>query len=151
MALHQVVEKHKATILGQEITYTNKYIKYTKGTSHSYKPPPGLISYASSLFKYTFEHPYLGPTLHIAKGKKYLLPMWKEVHPKTTYNDIDWVKPTEIEVKEKGTFKFESSSAPGTFYIVRQNGFKLSCNCPGVWRAKDRRCKHIKEVEKKIK
>jgi hypothetical protein len=26
----------------------------------------------------------------------------------------------------------------------------LKCNCPGTWRAKDRRCKHIKEVEKEL-
>ena len=25
------------------------------------------------------------------------------------------------------------------------------CTCPGTWRAKDRRCKHIKALEEKIK
>jgi hypothetical protein len=27
---------------------------------------------------------------------------------------------------------------------------KLKCNCPGTWRAKDIRCKHIKEVEQEL-
>jgi len=34
MALHRIIEKHKVSILGQEITYTNKFLKYTKGTSY---------------------------------------------------------------------------------------------------------------------
>jgi len=28
---------------------------------------------------------------------------------------------------------------------------KIHCNCPGTWRAKDRRCKHIKAMELKVK
>ena len=46
-------------------------------------------------------------------------------------------------------FEFKSSSSD-SIYKVRQNGDKLKCDCPGTWRAKDRRCKHIKEVEKKL-
>jgi hypothetical protein len=44
---------------------------------------------------------------------------------------------------------FESSSGDG-FYQVIENMGKLKCNCPGTWRAKDRRCKHIKEVEQEL-
>ena len=81
-------------------------------------------------------------------GQKYIIPLWIKVHPKTTYSDINWIKPEVKKIEpEKNTWKFESSSAPGTFYIVKQSGLKLSCNCPGVWRSKDRRCKHIKQVE----
>jgi len=150
MALHQIIEKHKVSILGQEITYTNQFIKHTEGTSYGIKPQSSLISHTSKLFKYNYEHPYIGPTLHVVNGKKYLLPMWKEVHPQTTYNDINWIKPTKKEPIEKNTWKFESSSAPGIFYIVRQSGLKLVCNCSGFYRSKIRKCKHVLQVEKEV-
>jgi len=152
MALHQVIEKHKVNILGQEIIYTNKFLKYTEKTSYGFKPSSSLISHASKLFKYTHEHSYLPPTLIVLNGQKYIMPSWQKVHPETTYNDIEWIKPAKVEAPvEKNTWKFESSSDPGHFYTVRQNGLKLTCNCSGFWRAKDRRCKHVKEVEQKIK
>jgi hypothetical protein len=153
MALHKIIEKHKVSILGQEITYTNNFLKHIEGTSYGIKPQSSLISYSSKLFKYDYVHPYLGPTLQVVDGKKYLLPMWKEVHPQTTYNDINWIKPESKKVEpEKNTWKFESSSAPGTFYIVRQSGLTLTCNCSGFYRAKDRNkaCKHVQEVRKQL-
>ena len=34
--------------------------------------------------------------------------------------------------------------------VEREDGsFVYSCTCPGSWRAKDKRCKHIKELEKR--
>jgi hypothetical protein len=148
MALHKIIQKHKVTILGQEITYTNQFIKHTEGTSYGFKPSSSLIGSSSQLFKYDYEHPILAPTLYESKGQKYIIPSWIKVHPKTTYSDINWIKPEVKKIEpEKNSWKFESSSAPGTFYIVKQSGLKLSCNCPGVWRSKDRRCKHIKQVE----
>jgi len=151
MALHEIIQIKKVSILGNEITTKRKFIKYTPTTVNSYVPESGVVSQASRLFKYDFEHPYLGPTLHVSNGKKYLLPMWKEVHPETTYKDINWIRPEKVKAPvEKNTWKFESSSEPGHFYTVRQSGLKLSCNCPGVWRSKDRRCKHIKQVSKEL-
>ena len=154
MALHQVIEKHKVNILGQEITYTNKFIKYTEKTSYGFKPSSSLISHSSRLFKYEFEHSYLNPSLFVnSKGEKYIVPTWQKVHPETTLNDIEVIRPVKkVEAPvEKNTWKFESSSEKGLFYTVRQNGSKLTCTCSGMWRAKDKRCKHIKEVEQKIK
>ena len=44
------------------------------------------------------------------------MPTWRKVHPETTYNDIEWIKPVKIEVPvEKNTWKFESASDPGNF------------------------------------
>jgi retron-type reverse transcriptase len=156
MALHQIVEKHKVTILGQEIIHTNKFIKYTEGTSYSFKPQSSLISYASGLFKYEFEHPYLTPSLFIdSKGNKYIVPSWIKVHPKTTLKDIEVIRPTKEKVApiEKETWKFESSSEPGIFYKVRKQGDKLICNCSGYFRCKNRDigCKHCQEVRKQLK
>lgn len=103
-------------------------------------------------FKYIHEHLY-SPILYTSKedGKKYILPTWKVVHPDTQQNDIVWVKPKINKVVEKEVWKFESSSEPGSFYFVKRSGDKLTCTCSGYWRSKDRRCKHVKEVEQKIK
>jgi hypothetical protein len=149
MALHRIIQTHKVNILGQEITYTNKFLKYSKSTSYGFKPSKSIISNGVYVFKYTYEHSQLPPTLVVLAGQKYIVPTWQKVHPETTLADIEWIKPTKpVEVPvEKNTWKFESSSDPGHFYVVKQSGLKLSCNCPGFYRAKDRRCKHIKQVE----
>ncbi len=47
-------------------------------------------------------------------------------------------------------YKFESKSEPGSFYVVRVTGDKVKCNCAGQYRAKDRQCKHMKEVKQKL-
>jgi len=117
------------------------------GQQFSYKPK-GLGPFVGvRRFKYTHEHTY-PPTIFQSNGKTYIVPGWQEVLPETTLNDIEWIKPEIVKVKpEKNEWLFESSSDPGHFYRVRQTGTKFTCNCPGVWRSKDRRCKHIKEVE----
>ena len=104
-------------------------------------------------FKYDHEHS-IPPALFVSiiDKQKYIVPGWQKVHPDTQLNDINWIKPEVKKAEpEKNTWKFESSSDPGTFYFVRQTGNRLTCTCSGSWRAKDRRCKHIKEVEKCVK
>lgn len=155
MALHQIIEKHKVVILGQEITYTNKFIKYTEKTSYGFKPSSSLISHSSRLFKYEHQHPTLPPALFTSptSGKKFIVPTWIEVHPKTTLQDIEWIRPVKVEAPiEKETWKFESSSEKGLFYKVKKQGNKLTCNCSGFFRAKDRNkgCKHVQEVRKQL-
>jgi len=155
MALHKVTETYKVNILGKEITYTNRFIRHTKGTAYGFKPAPHLVSGSSHLFKYEYIHAMLPPTLFISStsGKKYIVPTWQEVHPETTLNDIEWIKPEKIEVPvEKDVWKFESSSDPGHFYTVKKSGLKLTCNCSGFYRAKDRNkgCKHVQEVRKQL-
>ena len=106
-------------------------------------------------FKYEYVHPILSPRLYTSKqdGKTYIIPTWQEVHPQTTLNDIEWIKP-EIGNKPeiKGVWEFESSSSKGKFYSVKQNGLKLTCNFSGFWRAKDREkgCKHVQSVRKEL-
>ena len=99
-------------------------------------------------FRYESRTPYHGILTSPIDGKKYLTPDWIEVHPQTTLVDIVYNAPEpEKEKPTQWDFKSESSDA---FYKVRFNGVKLTCNCPGSWRAFDRRCKHIKSVEKEI-
>ena len=155
MALFKIIEKHKVNILGQEITYTNKFIKHKKGSSYGLKPSSSLISCSISLFKYEFEHSYLTPSLIIdSKGDKYIVPTWEKVHPETTLEDIKVIRPIKkVETPiEKNSWKFESSSEKGLFYTVRQNGTKLTCTCSGFFRCRDKNigCKHCQEVRKQL-
>ena len=109
-------------------------------------------------FKYEVKkHKYLPSVIANFLSGKVIMPAGIDCHPETTLDDIiEIVEETEQEkqekkeIKEKNVFEFKSSSSDSV-YKVRQNGDKLKCDCPGTWRAKDRRCKHIKEVEKKIK
>lgn len=156
MALHRIIQTHKVNILGQEITYTNKFLKYSETTSYGFKPSKSIISNGVYVFKYTYEHHSLPPTLVVLSGQKYIVPTWQKVHSQTTLADIEWIKP-EPKVNQqldipiiKEEFKFESKSDPGNFYVVRVTGNKVKCNCAGQYRAKDRQCKHMKEVRQKL-
>lgn len=151
MALYEIIETRKSNILGQKILHKHKFIKYVEGTTYGFKPDSNLVSTAARLFKYEYEHSYMPPALVIMSQQKYIVPSWQKVHPNTTLADIEWIKPAKPEPpKEKNKWKFESASEPGVFYFVKQSGSKLTCTCSGFWRAKDRRCKHIKEVEQKL-
>jgi len=138
-----------------KFTNTNKYgtlrsrIVYADG---ALKIGRGFGSFqAAQRFRYESRSPYFGLMVLPADGKKYLTPDWIEVHPQTTINDIVHNAPVVVEQpKEKNEWIFESSSGDG-FYKVRQNGLKLTCTCPGSWRAADRRCKHIKSVENELR
>jgi len=108
-------------------------------------------------FKYEVEqHDVLCPAIVNFNGKYKIMPWGIECHPKTELSDIRVIKKKKTKSKQKlqtqqkptkQTWKFDSSSGGGT-YTVTKIGNKLKCDCPGTWRAKDRRCKHIKEVEK---
>ena len=133
--------------------WRHRIIALPDGKPFSHGPGFGKVV-GVSRFKYTYEHPILPPTIinSPTTGKTYIVPAWIEVLPETTLNDIEWIKPgikkTVTEKQEPQTWKFESKSDPGSFYVVQVIGNKIKCNCPGVWRSKDRKCKHIKEVEK---
>ena len=103
----------------------------------------------SRVFKYEYTG-NISPALVSFDGKKYIIPSWQEVLPETTLNDIEWVKPqAEAPVPvQSNEWKFQSESSPDVQYIVRQNGSKLSCNCPGFFRTKDREkgCVHCQKV-----
>lgn len=86
------------------------------------------------------------------------MPTWTEVPSNTELKDIKWEKEV-ITPQPKRELKiitetFVSSSDSTILYktkkIEREDGsFLYTCDCPGHWRAKDKRCKHIKELEKR--
>jgi hypothetical protein len=102
---------------------------------------------------YKHEHSWMPPSLIVNNGKKYIIPNWVEVHPKTKLSDIRWERPkVEVKQPEMVTKTFTSKSNPDITYEARKvtlptGEITYSCSCPGVWRAKDRKCRHIKDLE----
>ena len=143
-----------------KFTNTNKYgnlrhriIYRPNGEGFKFNPK-GFGPFVNvEVFKYTYEHPILPPSLFTGTdGKKFIVPIWKEVLPETTLEDINWIKPKPKKVSvEKHEFQFESKSNPGHFYKVTVNNNKVDCTCSGKWRAKDRQCRHMKDVKKQLK
>ena len=82
-------------------------------------------------------------------GKKFHTPSWIEVHPKATMGDIivDKKPFEELFIKEQ-TWEFKSSSSDKTYTVRYNKSGNLSCNCWGYMGHK--RCKHIKEVQRKL-
>lgn len=121
-----------------------------------FKHGPGFGNFvAVSVFKYHYEHPVLSPSLVTINDQKYIVPSWQKVLPETTLKDIIWDKPTpkpskEVSKPTKLEFKFESKSDPGSFYVVTVVNDKVNCNCSGRWRAKDKQCRHMKEVKQNL-
>ena len=129
-----------------------KYTKIVHHTKATIKPRRDKIRHCESgPFKYKVEkHPFLCVAI-IKFGNKYMIyPAGVPCIPETTLDDIEVIESNKpkvvVEKPQKPKWMFESSSSDG-FYQVIENMGKLKCNCPGTWRAKDRRCKHIKEVE----
>ena len=106
----------------------------------------------------THKH-WLPPTLVYIRGEQYLMPTWQKVPNNTKLSDIKWEKDKILPAIKKEpkiiVETFVSSSDPSILYttkkIEREDGsFVYSCTCPGAWRAKDKRCKHIKILEKRV-
>lgn len=133
-----------------KITHQNKY-GHLRSRIHSSTGPLtlkkglGPVVFANR-FYYDSRSAYFG--FVVINNKKYLTPDWIEVHPDTTFSDV---RPAVIEQapqvpESPTTWTFKSESSDST-YTVRQAGLKLSCNCPGFYRSKERKCKHVKSVE----
>ena len=145
-----------------EFTNKNKYgqlrkrIVYSDSTAFTFKPK-GLGDFVCVRpFKYESRSKYYG--LFNINGKKYLTPDWIEVLPETTLYDIKPFeeetrgrKKSEKKVNNPNEWRFESKSDPGSYYVVKQiSDYKVSCTCSGQYRAKDRKCRHMKEVMKEL-
>jgi len=109
--------------------------------------PKGFGPFVSfKLFKYDYEH-HMSPSLANIGGKKYIVPIWQEVLPETTLDDINWIKP-KLKVKEKPVIKTHISGSGLGEYTTKfypESG-KYHCSCPGYWRSSGN-CKHVKEMK----
>ena len=102
-------------------------------------------------FYYEVEHAYLSPALYTdQKGDKFILPTMQKVHPKTTLEDIKLTRP-KLEKRTEPIIETSISSSGDVTYETKYypDSGNYYCSCPGTWRAKDRRCKHIKALELK--
>lgn len=111
-----------------------------------YPKRDGIKSSMTNVHKYEVEH-HLPPTIFTSPtdDKKYLVPMWVEVHPDTTYDDVKWIKPKQkkiIEHIEGSMGKYKTTYDP--------NKKTYKCTCMGFWRSKGN-CKHVKELKEKNK
>jgi hypothetical protein len=143
-----------------KFTNTNKYgnlrhrIIYSPDGEGLKFNPKGFGPFVKvEVFRYKYEHSLIPPHLFVDnEGQKYIVPTWQKVLPETTLEDINWVKPKPKKVSsENHEFQFESKSDPGHFYKVTVKNNKVDCTCSGKWRAKDRQCRHMKDVKKQLK
>ena len=98
-------------------------------------------------FSYEVEESLIPPRLFETEGKKYIVPSWKEVHPKTTMDDVKVII-VEKEIKvDPNIYTVTSGSGD---YHVRHNPAtnKYTCDCMGFWRVldKEKGCKHIIQI-----
>ena len=104
-------------------------------------------------FYYEVEHAYLSPALHTDdNGNKFMLPTFQKVHPETTLEDIKLIRP-KVKKRTEPIIETSISSSGDVTYETKYypDSGNIYCSCPGTWRAKDRRCKHIKAMESKVK
>ena len=110
--------------------------------------PKGLGSFVNvQMFKYEYKHEIIPPHLATIGGKKYLMPLWKEVDPNTTINDINWIKPKPKKQRAKTIIQTHISGSGLGEYTTKyypESG-KYHCSCPGYWRSKGN-CKHVKQM-----
>lgn len=140
-----------------EFRNLNKHGNYRKRIIHTEDalsiPGSGFgPSVIVNRFKYKYEHPLMPPMIWKNNGKTYLMPLWQEVIDGTTVDDIEWVKPKPKVKQEPIIETHTSSSNADKMYktVYYPDSGKFYCDCPGRWRAFDNRCKHIKELEKKL-
>lgn len=133
MPLHRVITVKKDGTRTDEIVWN-------KNTTTSYKPVKEVVSRLVQCFKYEVKTD-INPSIVTLNGKRIIVPTWQEVHPLTTLEDIEWVKPqkrprADISVKTgDGKYKTTFNTATG----------KFKCSCMGFWRSNGN-CKHVKEL-----
>lgn len=114
--------------------------------------PRGLGKFVNvQRFRYEYHHDYMAPQMQVKDGEKFIIPGNIKVHPETTFDDIVWIKPKK-EKRTEPTIETHTSSSNGGEYKTKYypDSGNYYCSCPGTWRAKDRRCKHIKQLENKV-
>ena len=148
------------------------FIEYTDGRTETkivteeettiYPQRDNIAHSGCKRFKYQVEkHSILPATIVRFVNKTMIFPSQIECHPKTTLADIVEIKSQQQVEEEKSllptqprlkSWKFESSSGGGTYVVKQTKNGGLRCDCPGVWRAKDREkgCKHMQEVRSRL-
>lgn len=134
---------HRVITVKRDGTRTDEIV-WNENTTTSYKPVKEVVSRLVQCFKYEVKTD-INPSLITLNGKRIIVPTWQEVHPLTTLEDIEWVKPqkrprADISVKTgDGKYKTTFNTATG----------KFKCSCMGFWRSNGN-CKHVKELRESL-
>lgn len=133
-------------------TFNDSKLVHIKKGGFKLDPSKYPNSISAKRFKYRYEGIF-PPGILTILGETYLMPSWVKVHPNTTLQDIEWIKPKPKNIKPTvETFTFESSSSSKVYTTKKttypKGEIKYSCNCFGFFRSKDKRCTHIKQIEK---
>lgn len=76
-------------------------------------------------------------------------PSWVQVHPQTTFDDIEIEKkPFQELFTEEQKWEFSSGSSSKIYTVKHNKRGDLSCDCMGY--IGHRKCKHINEVKEKL-
>ena len=129
----------------------NKYgnvrtrIIHTEGSQLGINPKGFGEMIMAHIFKYEIEESMIPPRLFETNGKKYIVPGWIEVHPKTELSDV------KIKKKRKRVDPNIHTVTSGSGdYHVKHNPEtnQYTCDCMGFWRVKDKKkgCKHIIQI-----
>ena len=133
-------------------TLRTRIIHSPEGTPFSFNPK-GFGKFVNvQAFRYEYKHEVLPPSLFTDQdGQKWIVPTWQKVHPETRLKDINWVKP-KPKKRTAPLVETNISSSNGSEYETKYypDSGNYYCTCPGTWRAKDRKCKHIKALIEKI-
>ena len=127
----------------QDGTRTDEIV-FNETTTTTFKPTKGVVSRLVQCFKYRVTTD-VNPSVVTLNGKRMIVPAWQEVHPQTTIDDIEWVKPqkrprADVSVKSAdGKYKTTFNTLTGRF----------KCSCMGYFRSKGN-CKHVKELRAKL-
>lgn len=120
-----------------------------------YSDGPLTIS-DSDMYSFVRRHSYKVPYTNVGKGafamqdgKKFHVPSWTEVHPNTSFEDIEVEKkPFQELFVEPKTWSFRSASSDKEYSVKISKNGKLSCDCWGYIAHK--KCKHVKEVQEQL-
>ena len=110
--------------------------------------PSGSIWAKRFKYKVPYSNVGLGGFV-MQDGKKIHTPSWTEVHPQTSFEDIEMEKkPFEELFVEPKTWKFKSASSDKEYTVKFNAKGNLSCDCWGY--IAHRKCKHIQKVSSEI-
>ena len=121
-------------------------IIYNEGPYVIHPKKDKIKSCVARKFHYEVDESLIPPRIfEDQEGKKYIVPQWIEVHPKTTQEDIKINKVKKRVIKDIHTIQSGSGEYKVRFNPVTE---KYTCNCMGFWRVKDKvkGCKHIIQI-----
>lgn len=82
-------------------------------------------------------------------GKRFHVPSYMEVHPKTSFEDLEVEKkPFQELFIEPKTWSFNSESSDKEYTVKQSKNGNLSCNCWGYMAHK--KCKHVNQVKEQL-